>query len=81
MCNVPRNGENLAILVQRQPRRNRRAAVLCAFHHQHPDAHSADNPVPNREILRITGAAHGELRDEQPFLGRDLRASFRFSAG
>src|SRR5947209_8266128 len=47
------NGENLAVLLRRKLRSDRRAGIFAALHYHHPHADAADNPVADREVLRI----------------------------
>ena len=71
--NVPGDGKDLAVLLQRQPRRDQRAAVFGSLHNDDAERQSADDPVADGEILRGGGRPQRKFRNHRARLGDLLR--------
>jgi hypothetical protein len=76
-----RDGVHVAVLFQRKPRCNARAAVFRGFDHQHASRHAADDPVADGKILRRWRSPTGNSVISAPPRATICSVSLVFSLG
>ena len=69
---VAGDGEDIAILLEREARRDARTGIFSGFYDQHADRHSAEDAVADGKILGSGKAAEGKFGDQSAAQSENL---------
>lgn len=67
------HGEDLTVLLEREPRGDERAALRRRFHHERSQSETGDDAVPPGKVPRVRRLVEAELRDDGAPLGDSRR--------